>query len=259
MDAGQMKNLRDTFRDMTPDEMREASREAEIDSMTKNDAPIEYLTPAEFFRRMRVIRSTLEKFGFKEESGVWTYSAPIANGALVCTVTVNAGGAVEEMTTDAATGDEYVQHRIAAASGKFVGGVRCEIMALMRRIADACFERDVFKTALARGILSFAETEWGETPEFLWKNFPDYAVMRRKDTDKWYALLARLTADKVGGSKKDIIEVVNMRRTEGMDGPRFLPAYHMNKKTWTTIVLDGTVGAEELQKLLKESRKLATK
>ena len=227
--------------------------------MPKLNTQTEYVTPAEFFRRMRVKRATLQKFGFKKESGGWTYSAPIANGALVCTVTVNAGGAVEEMTTDAATGDEYVQHRIAAASGKFVGGVRRDIMALMRRIADACFERDVFKTALARRILSFAETEWGETPEFLWKNFPDYAVMRRKDTDKWYALLARLTADKVGGSKKDIIEVVNMRRTEGMDGPRFLPAYHMNKKTWTTIVLDGTVGAEELQKLLKESRKLATK
>ena len=30
MDAGQMKNLRETFRDMTPDEMRKASREAEI-------------------------------------------------------------------------------------------------------------------------------------------------------------------------------------------------------------------------------------
>ena len=61
-----MNNLRETFRDMKPDEMREASREAEIDSMTKNNAPIEYLTPAEFFRRMRVIRSTLEKFGFKK-------------------------------------------------------------------------------------------------------------------------------------------------------------------------------------------------
>lgn len=31
MDAGQMKNLRETFRDMTPDEMREASREASIE------------------------------------------------------------------------------------------------------------------------------------------------------------------------------------------------------------------------------------
>ena len=83
--------------------------------------------------------------------------------------------------------------------------------------------------------------------------------MRSKDTNKWYALVARLTADKVGGNRKDIIEAVNLRRTDSMDGPRFLPAYHMNKKTWTTIVLDGTVGAEELQKLLKESRKLATK
>ena len=225
--------------------------------MPKLNTQTEYVTPAEFFRRMRVKRATLQKFGFKKESGGWTYSAPIANGALVCTVTVNAGGAVEEMTTDAATGDEYVQHRIAAASGKFVGGVRCEIMALMKRIADSCFERDVFKTDLARSIIAYAESEWEEMPEFLWKNFPDYAVMRRKDTDKWYALLARLTADKVGGSKKDIIEVVNMRRTEGMDGPRFLPAYHMNKKTWTTVILDGTIDANKLLRFLTVSRENA--
>ena len=63
----------------------------------------------------------------------------------------------------------------------------------------------------------------------------------------------------VGGNRKDIVEAVNLRRTASMDGPRFLPAYHMNKKTWTTIVLDGMVGAEELQKLLTDSRKLATK
>ena len=225
--------------------------------MPKLNTQTEYVTPAEFFRRMRVKRATLQKFGFKKESGVWTYSASVANGALVCTIAVDAGGMVTENTVDATTNEEYVQHHIAAASGKFVGGVRRDIMALMRRIADACFERDVFKTALARGILSFAETEWGETPEFLWKNFPDYAVMRRKDTDKWYALLARLTADKVGGSKKDIIEVVNMRRTEGMDGPRFLPAYHMNKKTWTTVILDGTIDANKLLQFLTVSRENA--
>ena len=254
-----MKNFRETFRDMKPDEMREASREAEITSMTKNNAPIEYVKPAEFFHRMRVKRATLQKFGFKTASTSWTYSAPIAGGALVCTVTVDASGAVKETTTDATTGDEYVQHRVAGASGKFVGGVRCEIMALMKRIADSCFERDVFKTDLARGIIAFAESEWGEKPEFLWRNFPDYAVLRRRDTNKWYALVARLTADNVGGKRDDLVEAVNLRRTDSMDGPRFLPAYHMNKKTWTTIVLDETVGAEELQKLLTDSRKLATK
>ena len=218
------------------------------------DIQSEYEPPTEFFRRMRVIRSTLQKFGFKKESGVWTYSAPIANGALVCTVALDSRGSVKETTKDATTGDEYVQHRVAGASGKFVGRVRCEIMALMKRIADSCFERDVFKTDLARGILSFAETEWGETPEFLWKNFPDYAVLRRKDTDKWYALVARLTADKVGGNRKDIVEAVNLRRTDSMDGPRFLPAYHMNKKTWTTTVLDETISVEELKRFLTASR-----
>ena len=227
--------------------------------MSKLTAQTEYVTPAEFFRRMCVKRATLQKFGFKKKSGGWTYSEPIANGALVCTVAVESSGAVMETTTDAVTGDEYVQHRVVGASGKFVGGVRCEIMALMKRIADSCFERDVFKTDLARSIIAYAESEWGEMPEFLWKNFPDYAVLRRKDTDKWYALVARLTADKVGGCMADVIEAVNMRRTDDMDGPRFLPAYHMNKKTWTTIVLDGTVDTEELQKLLTESRRLATK
>ena len=230
-----------------------------MNSLSTLNTQTEYEPPAEFFRRMRVKHGALQKFGFRKDSGRCTYSAPVANGTLVCTIAVDAVGVVTENTVDATTNEEYVQHRIAAASGKFVGGVRRDIMALMQRIADACFERDVFKTDLARGIIAFAGSEWGEKPEFLWKNFPDYAVLRRKDTDKWYALVARLTADKVCGSKKDTIEVVNLRRTDGMSGPRFLPAYHMNKKTWTTIVLDGTVGAEELQKLLTESRKLATK
>ena len=221
------------------------------------DKAIDYAPPKEFFRRLRVKRRTLPKFGFRKTSAGWMYSEPVANDALVCVITVDAKGAVTENTVDAATNEEYVQHRIAAASGKFVAGVRRDIMALMQRIADACFERDVFKTALARDILSFAEAEWGETPEFLWKSFPDYAVLRRKDTGKWYALVARLTADKVGGSRKDVVEVVNLRRTEGMDGPRFLPAYHMNKKTWTTVVLDETIDANKLLRFLTVSRENA--
>ena len=219
----------------------------------------EYIPPDCFFKRLKVDVRRLAPFGFARKGACWEYSENVAGGALVCHIAIDSRGGVSECVTDIATGDEYVQHRVAGASGKFVGSVRCEIMALMKRIADSCFERDVFKTDLARGIIAFAESEWGERPEFLWKNFPDYAVLRRKDTDKWYALVARLPADKVGGSRKDIVEAVNLRRTDSMDGPRFLPAYHMNKKTWTTIVLDGTVGAEELQKLLKESRKLATK
>ena len=70
-----------------------------------------------------------------------------------------------------------------------------------------------------------------------------------------HSALQKFGFKKDSGSRNELVEVVNMRRTEGMDGPRFLPAYHMNKKTWTTIVLDGSAGKGELLGLLSESRK----
>lgn len=86
------------------------------------DKTIDYAPPGEFFRRLRVKRRALQKFGFRKTPAGWTYSEPVANGALTCSITVDANGAVTENTVDVAPNEEYVQHRIAAASGKFVDG-----------------------------------------------------------------------------------------------------------------------------------------
>ena len=206
---------------------------------------------------MRLMPDALRPFGFVKNAKAWAYSERIADGALVCTISIVGSGKVSEKVEDPATGDEYVQHRVSVASGKFVGRVRQDVMSLMEKIAESCFERDIFKTDLARQIIEFARAEWGEEPEFLWDKFPDYAVLRRRDTTKWYALVARLAADKVGGNSNELVEIVNLRRTDGMAGERFRPAYHMNKKTWTTIVLDGTVEINVLLQLLGRSREKA--
>jgi predicted DNA-binding protein (MmcQ/YjbR family) len=39
--------------------------------------------------------------------------------------------------------------------------------------------------------------------------------------------------------------------------PGYLPAYHMNKKSWVTVVLDGTVPLTEIKKSLDKSYTLA--
>ena len=39
--------------------------------------------------------------------------------------------------------------------------------------------------------------------------------------------------------------------------PGYLPAYHMNKKSWVTVILDGTVPLTEIKKLLDKSYTLA--
>lgn len=217
----------------------------------------DYIPPREFFKRLKVDVRRLAPFGFSNNGMTWELFEPLADGTLVCRVVIDKYGNVSESVTDTVTDDEYAQYRIAGASGKFVGHVRQDVMNLMKRIANGCFSRDVFKTVPAKDILAFAEAQWSEKPEFLWKRFPDYAVLRRKDTNKWYALVARLPADKVGGGGKDAVEIVNLRRTGGMTGPRFLPAYHMNKKTWATIILDGATGSKELRRYVEASRDAA--
>ena len=42
-------------------------------------------------------------------------------------------------------------------------------------------------------------------------------------------------------------------------GKKYFPAYHMNKKSWYTIKLDGTVDFDEICKRLADSYKSATK
>ena len=104
---------------------------------------MEYSPPEEFFRRMRLMPDALRPFGFVKNAKAWAYSERIADGALVCTISIVGSGKVSEKVEDPATGDEYVQHRVSVASGKFVGRVRQDVMSLMEKIAESCFERDI--------------------------------------------------------------------------------------------------------------------
>ncbi|MBF1207631.1 MAG: MmcQ/YjbR family DNA-binding protein, partial [Fusobacterium periodonticum] len=42
-----------------------------------------------------------------------------------------------------------------------------------------------------------------------------------------------------------------------IDNKRYFPAYHMNKKHWCTICLDGTVELEKIYRLIDISYELA--
>ena len=211
------------------------------------------LTTNEMFRRLRARPETFAAFGFTKHNGGWRYVAPVVDGMFSCVITINNAGEISERVVDCATGDEYVQHHVSSAVGAFVGRVRQEVDAILGRIAAVCFERDVFKSDLARRIVDFARKNWGDELEFLWKQFPDYAVLRRTDTQKWYAILMRLPRRKLGFDSDEAVEIIDLRRTGDTDDPRYLPGYHMNKKTWMTIVLDCTVSFDEITGILAAS------
>lgn len=217
------------------------------------------------FAHLRVRTSALAAFGFhrKGRSG-WEYVAPIDGTSLECRVFISARGVIAEKVVDLASGDDYALYRVANVTGSFVGQVREAVSGLLKRIAIACFERDVFTLNQSRALLETVRSQWNEELEFLWEDSPEYAVLRRTDTGKWYAVMMRLPGRKFGLPNDAVSEFILLRIPKDamnatLADSRFLPAYHMNKRTWFAIRLDGGVEFAEILRLTESSRKQAVK
>ena len=225
----------------------------------------EYHDTLSKFVRLRVRPSTLPAFGFHSEDGFgWLYTVPIDGTPLECHVSISAKGVVSERVLDSESGDEYTLYRVANANGRFVGLVRKAVTSLLKRLAASCFERNVFIQIKSRELLETVRSQWGEELEFLWEDSPESAVLRRADTGKWYAVMMRLPKRKFGLADDSISEFIllripNEKRDTTLADRRFLSAFHMNKRTWFAIQLDGGVKTAEILRLTKCSRDQAVK
>lgn len=146
---------------------------------------------------------------------------------------------------------------LSARSGK-------KYSTVLSSIAESCFELDVFRSIKAIKILKYAQENFAEYPEFLWKRYPEYAVLRRKDTGKWYGLLMRIKKDKLKLKEQGPLEILVIRSNPAdvdriIDGKKYFPAYHMNKKNWLTVSLESSVPDKQILAMLLASRGLANK
>lgn len=214
------------------------------------------------FSRLRVRPDALAAFGFRKSGRKWSLNKPLVDGAFDGTVTIEGENDVSTRLVDVATGEDYTLHLMPSATGAFVGRVRSELDALLADIARECFKRDVFKSELAREIVAYAREHYDDELEFLWQQFPEDAILRRKDTEKWYLLIVRVPGGKLGLPTDGKVEAIDLRvPPESADAiaadSRLLPGYHMNKKSWFTIVLDGSVPKDEILAWLRRSYELA--
>ena len=114
------------------------------------------------------------------------------------------------------------------------------------------------KKDIQAAVLAYAAAQYGAEPEHLWLKAPDHAVLRRADSRKWFALFGEVPRGTLGlaGEGRVRVMVVKcdplllgvLRRREGI-----LPAYHMDKTHWITVLLDGTVSEPEACERLDHS------
>ena len=106
-------------------------------------------------------------------------------------------------------------------------------------------------------ILNYYATQ----PDYPWADTPRAAVFRHAGNRKWFALVMEVPRDKLGLVGTEKLDIINFKcdpiLIASLRGePGIFPAYHMNKSSWITAALDGSVQTETIELLLDVSYEL---
>ena len=163
------------------------------------------------------------------------------------------------MLIDLGTGEEYTNFRMEQSKG-FSAQVRQSYVDLLTNIRGECCKNQFFDSPQAQRINQHIFETFGCTPEFLWPNIPSYAAFRREDDKKWFAVMGKVPRSKVdhASDSAEPIEVANVKVDPAelaglLAKPGYYPAFHMNKKRWTSIILDDTLPDEQIFAMLADS------
>lgn len=200
----------------------------------------------------------LLEFGFKKENkNCYIYSTKIFNDEFELTVKIK--DKIETKLVDTSTNEPYTLHLLDSADGGFVGQVKQEYENVLNNIFKNCFETSVFKNPQTLEIIKYAKDKYKNEVEYLWKKFPKNGILRHQNNQKWYAAILTVSKSKLGFEDDKIEEIIDLRAKNVstiIDNKRYFAGYHMNKKNWITIILDGSADIDDIKLKLDESYNL---
>ncbi len=206
----------------------------------------------------------LKQYGFKKDKDIFKYSTDIMNGDFTLNIQVINENEIQTKLIEKAFDEPYTLHLVEDVQGTFVGQIREEYDKILKDIKEKCFEMQVFEWDYSYKVLDYAKNKYNSEAEYLWEKFPRNAVCRRNDNQKWFFAILSVKGSKIGLNTDEIVELIDLRATaeevEKLTATQnYYPAYHMNKRHWFTIVLDGSVKIEKIYEYIDKSYDLAKK
>ena len=214
-----------------------------------------------FIKDKKINFKKLEEFGFELIDNSYYYHTSLLKNQFKMSVKINLDNSIFTEIIDTETNEPYILYLIEKRSG-YSEKVYKTYSQILEKIQKECFEDEIFKANYTKEIVAYIKNKYRDELEFLWEKSPKNAVVRRKSSKKWYAVILTVSKRKLNLDTDEIIEVINLHnRVEEIekliDNKKYFPAYHMNKKHWCTICLDGTVELKEIYKLIDVSYELA--
>ena len=215
-----------------------------------------------FIKDKKIDFKKLEEFGFKLKDNSYYYDIFLLNNQFKMTIKINLDNSIFTEIIDIETNEPYVLHLLEMKRSGYSEKVYKEYSEVLEKIQKECFKDEIFKASYTKEIIDYINNKYGDKLEFLWEKSPKNAVVRRKSTKKWYAAILTISKRKIGLNTDELVEIINLHSSQEeieklIDNKKYFPAYHMNKKHWCTICLDGTVEVKEIYKLIDISYELA--
>lgn len=215
-----------------------------------------------FIKNKKIDFKKLEEFGFELIDNSYYYYTSLLKNQFKMSVKISLDNSVFTEIIDTETNEPYVLHLLEMKRSGYSEKVYKAYSEILAKIQKECFEDEIFKANYTKEIVAYIKNKYGDELEFLWEKSPKNAVIRRKSTNKWYVAILTISKRKIGLDSDEIIEVINLHNSEEeikklIDNKKYFPAYHMNKKYWCSICLDGTVELKEIYKLIDISYELS--
>lgn len=107
-------------------------------------------------------------------------------------------------------------------------------------------------------LMEFISEEYSVYGDYPWMKSPNYVVYRHRSNRKWFAIIMDISESKLGLEGERIIDILNIKCDPLLVNSLlyekgFYPAYHMNKKNWITVILDGVVDDDTIKWLIDMS------
>lgn len=210
------------------------------------------------FENKTINYKKLVEYGFVKKENSYYYEKNISNNEFKVVVEISKEKQISKLID--LESEEYILVDVANSTGEFVGKLRDEYDSVLKDIINKCTNENENKQVAS--VIKYIKEKFNDDLEYLWEKFPDDAIWRNKENNKWYGALLKISCIKLGLESDEITEILDLRYQKEdikniIDNKKIFPGYHMNKKSWITIKLDGSVELKEIYKLIDNSYQLS--
>lgn len=208
------------------------------------------------FETHRLVPKQALKFGFTAVGGSYVLEVPLKTPDFLARICL--GNQTFEVTLlELPEKLPFMPFEVLSIQTPFVLQLRDEVTQLLSTITKVCFEDHSPLSAL----LAYVKNRYGTIPNEPWEKYKGYYTLRTAENNKWYGVCMYVPYASLGLPQDGKVQIINVKGKpetveKYLDGRHFLPAYHMNKKHWLTILLTREVDMPLVYTLLDESYRL---